>query len=132
MKNKILLLTLILCLGVIASGVFASSQAMAITVDIPSGKGVYKSKSVTKDYVSNQKVYHISTMSNHDGSKTNMFARLYNVDYDSYSSWVEFGPGDDHSYGGIFRNTGNYKLEIKNSKWSIYTYFTSGTWQYSI
>lgn len=39
---------------------------------------------------------------------------------------------DDHSYGGIFRNTGNYKLEIKNSKWSIYTYFTSGTWQYSI
>lgn len=132
MRNKFLLLTLILCLGIVTSGAFATSQATSITVDIPARKGVYTSKSVSKDYVSDQKVYHISTMSNHDGSKNNMYARLYNADYDSYTSWVEFGTGDSHSFAGAFRNTGKYKIQIKNAGWSIYTYFTSGTWQYSI
>ncbi len=132
MKNRILLFALVLCMGIITTGVFASSQVYSITVDIPKLGGSYTSSQVSKDYSTNQKVYHIGTISNHNGDYTNIKARLYNVDYDSYSQWVELGTGDDHTYSGAYSNTGNYKIQIKNAFLSIYTYYSCSNWQYSI
>ncbi len=132
MKNKILLFALVLCMGIITTGVFASSQVYSITVDIPRFSGTYTSSQVSKNYATDQKVYHIGTLSNHDGSYSNIKARLYNVDYNSYSPWVEFGTGENHTYSGAFSNTGNYKIQVKNATWAIYTYYSCSNWQYSI
>lgn len=132
MKNKLLLSVLIICICIVTSGVFASSQVKTITVDIPKRQGIYTSSQVSKDYKSDQKFYHISTISNHDASKTNIQVRLYNVDYDTYGPWTEMGTGENHTFSGAFQNTGNYKIQIKNVTSSKYTYYTAGNWQYSI
>lgn len=130
--NKIMLFTLIVCIGIISKNVLATNEVLTVNTDIPALSLKHTTATKYKNYDSNQKYYHNVTMSNHDGKHTNIKVRLHNNVSGKYSDWATLGDKAEHVFSTGFKNTGEYYAEIKNSTYSVYTYFTTGYWQYSM
>ncbi len=134
MKNhKILLSIFAIALGVISVKVMADVELQNFRVNLPAFQSTYKSDSYRKKYVSNQNYKCIGNMSNHDGTKHPVLVNLIRVS-DNYSSGFKtIDIGDEYGFNrDEFKETGYYRIELKNQAWSIYTYFTNGIWQYSM
>lgn len=134
MKNhKILLSIFAIALGVISVKVMADVELQNFRVNLPAFQGVYKSDSYRKKYVSNQNYKCIGNMSNHDGTKHPVLFKLIKTSNNASTDFLTVPIDSDITLGDDkFRETGYYRIELKNQTWSIYTYFTNGIWQYSM
>lgn len=131
--HKVLLGVFAVAIGVISIKVIADVQLQTFNVDIPAFQGKYTSDSYRKSYQTSQNYKCIGNMSNHDGTRHPILVNLHNNSTGKESGFVKVNIGDSYTFNNSnFTSTDSYKIDLKNETWSIYTYFTSGIWQYSM
>lgn len=133
-KHKILLSILAVTIAFISTNALADVELKTVMVDLPTMKGTYNVGTVIKNYRSNQSYKCSSNRSNHNINDTYpVEVNLHNVGTGNKTGFVIVRIGDTYTFSGdAYINQGTYKLEIKNNRWSMYTYYTTGIWQYSM
>ena len=127
-----MLFTLIVCFGIIAKDTFAANEVLSISTDLGAFTKPHKTVVKYKNYDSSQKYYNNVTASNHDGTHSSVKVRIHNGVSGNDSDWATLGDQASHIFSTGFKNTGEYYAQLKNSTTSIYSYYTTGYWQYSM
>ncbi len=133
MKNKIMSVILAITLCSISLCTFAATEHQLFNITIPSKKQTYTSDYYTKNYYSEQKYWNNAMNSNYDGTTThNLQVKIVgaNVTEPSFSS---LGNNSTITFSDEqYKKTGRYAIVFRNSTYSLYTYYHSGIWYYSV
>ncbi len=126
------MVVLALAIIVVSYDSFAATQMQTVTADLPIAQGVYTTVSVYKNADSKQQYWNNATASNHDGKKRNLMVSI--TGNGDTTSWKSLDQDTIGNFSDSFVKVSgkSYKARLKNSGWSLYTYYTTGIWYVSV
>ncbi|MCX4249232.1 MAG: hypothetical protein OSJ65_05665 [Bacilli bacterium] len=132
MKKKVMIVALSLMLFGGAFGVLADQQGKVFNVDLGAFKGVYTSDYYDKSYETDQTYWNNKTSSTHDGTVHDVSVNLQKSNGNE-TGYKNVGTNDTYRFSSAnYKEKGNYRIKLRNSVTSIYKYFSSGIWYYSV
>lgn len=125
-------------LGLIAICILASLSAITfaqegkvVNIDIKAMSGETKAANAYKTEYGGQSYWNNKTVSNHDANVVHPInVAITTGKTPSRNDYKKVDTNSTVHYDNV-NDPGNYNLFIKNSTWSVYTYFTSGIWNYT-
>lgn len=94
-------------------------------------KGAVTSDDYMKEYETNQVYWNNKTASYHDGTVHDVSVNL--IKNSAESGYKNVGTNDSYTFSNdTYKKTGTYRIKLRNSVSSIYKYWTSGIWYYSV
>ena len=124
-KHNLIALCISMLLLVFSTGVLAATEAQTFNVDLPAFAGEYTSDVYYKSYNTNQKYYNNQVI--HNGDIKNIKVQLRSNT--NNTTWSEIGSNSAVIwYDSNFKGTGYYHIKLKNSAWTLSSYFSSGIW----
>lgn len=132
MKKKAFSIVLAIIVFASAVSVLAAQEGRTFNVDLGAFKGVYTSDFYTKNYETEQTYWNNKTASYHDGTVHDLSVNLQKSG-GSETGYKNIGTNDTYIFSNAtFKKTGSYRVKLRNSATSIYKYWTSGIWYYSV
>lgn len=132
MKKSVFRIVLSIMIFVSAISVLAAQEGKTFNVDLGALKSVYTSDYYTKNYTTNQSYWNNKTASYHDGTVHDLSVNLQKSN-GSETGYKNIGTNDTYVFSNsTFKKTGSYRVKLRNSTSSIYKYWTSGIWYYSV
>ena len=132
MKKSVFRIVLSIMIFVSAISVLAAQEGKTFNVDLCALKSVYTSDYYTKNYTTNQSYWNNKTASYHDGTVHDLSVNLQKSN-GSETEYKNIGTNDTYVFSNsTFKKTGSYRVKLRNSTSSIYKYWTSGIWYYSV